>query len=53
MRVSDDGNGGAHAGKGQGLAGLADRLAGVDGRLHIDSAPGAGTTITATIPLSN
>jgi signal transduction histidine kinase len=50
VRVSDDGNGGAHLGKGHGLAGLADRLAGVYGRLDVDSAPGAGTTITATIP---
>jgi signal transduction histidine kinase len=50
VRVSDDGNGGAHPGKGHGLAGLADRLAGVDGRLRIDSPAGAGTTVTATIP---
>jgi signal transduction histidine kinase len=50
VRVGDDGDGGAHLGKGHGLAGLADRLAGVDGRLHVDSSPGAGTTITATIP---
>jgi signal transduction histidine kinase len=50
VRVSDDGGGGAHLGKGHGLAGLADRLAGVYGRLQIDSSPGAGTTITATIP---
>jgi signal transduction histidine kinase len=50
VRVSDDGNGGAHLGKGHGLAGLADRLAGVYGRLDIDSPPGTGTTITATIP---
>ncbi|WP_338069624.1 sensor histidine kinase, partial [Phytoactinopolyspora endophytica] len=49
--ISDDGRGGAHLGKGHGLTGLADRLAGVDGQLTIDSPPGAGTTINATIPL--
>ncbi|WP_216853541.1 sensor histidine kinase [Phytoactinopolyspora halotolerans] len=50
--ISDDGRGGAHLGKGHGLAGLADRLSGVDGHLTIDSPPGTGTTITATIPLT-
>jgi signal transduction histidine kinase len=49
--VRDDGRGGAHIGKGHGLAGLADRLAGVDGILPVDSPPGGGTVVTATIPL--
>jgi cysteine desulfurase len=31
--------------------GLADRLAVFDGRLEVDSPPGAGTRLTATIPL--
>jgi signal transduction histidine kinase len=52
VRVADDGRGGAHLGKGHGLAGLADRLAGVDGRLSVDSAPGGGTAVTATIPIA-
>ncbi|MBM6622419.1 hypothetical protein JTF08_12435 [Micrococcaceae bacterium RIT802] len=49
--MHDDGVGGAHQGKGSGLAGLRDRLAGVDGTLEVDSPDGGGTTITAVIPL--
>lgn len=52
ITVSDDGRGGAHPGKGQGLAGLADRLAGVDGQIAVDSPPGGGTVIEAVIPLA-
>ncbi|WP_035812296.1 sensor histidine kinase [Jiangella gansuensis] len=51
VQVTDDGRGGAHLGKGHGLAGLADRLAGVDGRLDIASPPGGGTTISADLPI--
>ncbi|WP_454084728.1 sensor histidine kinase [Georgenia sp. Marseille-Q6866] len=48
--VADDGVGGAHPGKGHGLAGLRDRLAGVDGELHVESADGRGTVVSAAIP---
>lgn len=51
VQVADDGRGGAHIGKGHGLAGLADRLAGVDGQLDISSPPGGGTVIDAQLPL--
>jgi signal transduction histidine kinase len=51
VQVRDDGHGGAHIGKGHGLAGLTDRLAGVDGVLAVDSPPAGGTTVTATIPI--
>lgn len=51
VRIEDDGVGGAHLGKGHGLAGLADRLAGVDGELEVDSPAGGPTRIEATIPL--
>ncbi|WP_198406799.1 sensor histidine kinase [Nocardia terpenica] len=51
LRVSDDGIGGAHIGKGHGLAGLADRLAAVDGRLDVHSPAGGPTVLTAEIPL--
>ncbi|WP_372698866.1 sensor histidine kinase [Arthrobacter sp. JSM 101049] len=51
LTVHDDGVGGAHPGKGSGLAGLRDRLAGVDGTLEVDSPEGGGTTVTAMIPL--
>jgi signal transduction histidine kinase len=47
--IADDGGGGADP-AGSGLQGLADRLATRKGRLRVDSPPGAGTTVTATIP---
>lgn len=51
--VEDDGVGGADPARGSGLRGLSDRIAALDGRLHVDSAPGAGTRVTATIPLAH
>ncbi|WP_158542913.1 sensor histidine kinase [Phytoactinopolyspora halophila] len=53
VRVADNGRGGAHVGKGHGLSGLSDRLAGVDGTLSVDSPPGGGTVLNADIPLSH
>jgi signal transduction histidine kinase len=50
VSVSDDGVGGVDITAGSGLRGLEDRLAAVDGRLEIDSRPGAGTRVTARIP---
>ena len=50
VQVTDDGVGGAHVSKGHGLAGLAQRMQAVDGRLDVDSAPGGPTTITAEVP---
>ena len=47
--VADDGRGGADP-SGSGLQGLADRLAARNGRLRVDSPPGAGTRVTATVP---
>jgi signal transduction histidine kinase len=38
------------AGGGYGLTAARERLAAVHGRLSIESAPGAGTTVTATVP---
>lgn len=52
IHVSDDGDGGAHVGKGHGLAGLVDRLSGVDGSLEISSPEGGPTSLRASIPLS-
>jgi PAS domain S-box-containing protein len=49
--VSDDGIGGATTEAGSGLRGLADRLDALDGTLSVESAPGAGTTIRACVPL--
>jgi signal transduction histidine kinase len=48
--VSDDGIGGASAGRGSGLNGLFDRVAALGGTLHIESAAGVGTTLTAELP---
>ena len=50
LLVSDDGRGGADP-SGSGLQGLADRIAARGGRLRVDSSPGAGTALTATLPL--
>jgi PAS domain S-box-containing protein len=51
VEVRDDGVGGADPGRGSGLSGLADRVASLNGRLAIDSPPGAGTLVRAEIPL--
>jgi signal transduction histidine kinase len=50
VTVSDDGVGGADMDGGTGLRGLQDRLAAVDGTLTIDSPPGGGTRLRATLP---
>jgi signal transduction histidine kinase len=50
--VKDDGVGGADLGNGSGLQGLEDRVGALDGCVDIDSPPGGGTTVMATIPLS-
>lgn len=52
VQVEDDGRGGAHLGKGHGLAGLADRLATIEGRLAVTSPEGGPTVLTADIPLA-
>jgi signal transduction histidine kinase len=50
VEVADDGRGGAQADRGSGLRGLSDRLAALDGRLEVQSPPGEGTVVRATIP---
>ena len=49
VMISDDGIGGARADS-PGLAGLADRVSGVDGRLSVESPPGGPTIIAAELP---
>jgi signal transduction histidine kinase len=49
--VSDDGVGGAELGSGSGLQGLEDRVGALEGALSVESAPGDGTRVLATIPL--
>ena len=50
VRISDNGIGGASTAKGHGLAGLVERLSGVDGRLTLTSPTGGPTTVEAMIP---
>jgi signal transduction histidine kinase len=49
--IRDDGVGGADATAGSGLRGLQDRVGALDGTLEVRSPPGAGTLVTARIPL--
>ena len=49
VSVADDGMGGARLREGSGLAGLADRVAAVGGRLHVESGTD-GTLMTAELP---
>jgi signal transduction histidine kinase len=50
LEVADDGIGGAGAGGGSGLRGLADRVEALGGRLTVSSPPGRGTTLRAELP---
>jgi signal transduction histidine kinase len=50
VQVVDDGVGGVDVKGGTGLAGLADRVAALEGRLQIDSRRGNGTRIRADLP---
>ena len=50
--VSDNGRGGADFSRGSGLVGLKDRAEALGGHLDLYSPPGAGTTLRATLPLS-
>jgi signal transduction histidine kinase len=51
LRVTDDGRGGASPSAGSGLAGLAQRVRTVDGRIDILSPAGGPTRITVTLPI--
>jgi signal transduction histidine kinase len=50
VEVADDGVGGADPTRGTGLRGLADRIGALGGTLAVESRPGAGTAIRASIP---
>jgi signal transduction histidine kinase len=50
VRVSDDGRGGARIEASGGLAGLAERVRSVDGRLEVSSPPGGPTVVTVELP---
>jgi PAS domain S-box-containing protein len=51
VEVRDDGVGGAAAGAGSGLSGLADRVGAAEGTLSVLSPPGEGTLVRAVLPL--
>jgi signal transduction histidine kinase len=52
ISISDDGRGGASLDAGSGLRGLADRVEALGGRLEVESPRGAGTILSAELPLS-
>jgi signal transduction histidine kinase len=50
LNITDDGRGGADPTRGSGLRGLADRVAALGGELSVESPPGGGTRVRASIP---
>jgi signal transduction histidine kinase len=50
VRIEDDGIGGAETAAGHGLAGLAGRVASLEGRLRVHSPAAQGTVIEAVLP---
>jgi signal transduction histidine kinase len=52
VEIADDGRGGADPAAGTGLRGLADRIEALGGRLEVHSPPGAGTRVSARLPLA-
>jgi signal transduction histidine kinase len=52
VEVGDDGTGGADVENGHGIQGLEDRVGALGGMLAVESPPGAGTRVLATIPLA-
>jgi transcriptional regulator of acetoin/glycerol metabolism len=51
LAVRDDGVGGARTDGSSGLLGLSDRAAALNGELRVDSPPGQGTLVAATLPI--
>jgi signal transduction histidine kinase len=51
VEVRDDGVGGARSEESSGLLGLRDRAAALNGELSVDSPPGEGTVVVATLPI--
>ncbi|WP_336820210.1 sensor histidine kinase, partial [Gordonia sp. MMO-8] len=52
LTVQDDGHGGAEPRSGGGLEGLARRVQGMRGTLHLDSPVGGPTIVTVEVPVS-
>ena len=53
LSIRDDGIGGADPARGSGLVGLTDRVQALGGSIHIHSAAGAGTHLTAHLPFEH
>jgi signal transduction histidine kinase len=53
VAVEDDGRGGAAAGNGSGLRGLADRVEAHGGRLRIETPHGGGTRVVGELPCAS
>jgi signal transduction histidine kinase len=53
IEVTDNGRGGADPDLGTGLAGLRDRIAGVDGWFHVSSPVGGPTTLLVELPCAS
>ena len=53
LRIDDDGIGGADAGRGSGLTGLADRVEALGGQVWIASPPGEGTSLRVVLSLDS
>ena len=53
VAVADDGVGGADPNAGSGLEGLRDRISAIEGTLEIDSRPGEGTVVRASLPVQS
>ena len=53
VEVRDDGVGGADTGKGTGLQGLRDRVAGLGGSMYVISPTGGPTTISVELPCAS
>ena len=51
LSIRDDGLGGAVLHSGSGLVGLQDRVEALGGTIELDSPPGGGTSLVATLPL--
>jgi signal transduction histidine kinase len=50
VEIADDGVGGTGVHRGRGLAGLADRIEAVGGRMSLRNVPGGGTSLRAELP---
>jgi signal transduction histidine kinase len=53
VEVRDDGVGGAQLNGSSGLVGLRDRVAALNGEITIESPPGGGTVLAATLPAAD